>query len=89
MLRGDAMVDVPDENLPGREVGDCYCTAYEMPEPKQTRVIALLDAVDDQTFWSLPRKLQAVVLLQRRKEFEVRQTDIAIVLGVANSTVTK
>ena len=51
------MVDIPYENLPGIEVGDCYCAAYDMPEPKQTRVIALLDAVADETFWSLPRKI--------------------------------
>ena len=89
MLRGEAMVEVPDDNLPGREVGDCYCAAYEIPEPNQAKVIALLDAVEDETFWSLPRKLQAVLLLQRRKEFGVRQTDIATVLGVADSTVTK
>ena len=83
------MVHIPEDNLPAREVGDCYCAAYEIPEPNQTRVIALLDAVDDEAFWSLPRKLQAVMLLQRRKEFKVRQTDIATVLGVSDSTVTK
>ena len=88
MLRGDAMDNVPPENL-GREVGDCYCVAYQLPEPKQSRMVSLLDEFDNGDFWRLPRKVQTVMLLQRREEFNLSQKDIAILMGVAPSSVCK
>ena len=65
------MDDIPPDNLPAREVGDCYCAAYELPEPNQARVISLLDVVENDNFWCIPRKMQVLALLQRRKAFKV------------------
>ena len=48
------MDDIPKENLEGREIGDCYCAAYELPESNQSRVIALLDPVGNDNFWLFP-----------------------------------
>ena len=83
------MDDIPPDNLPPREVGDCYCAAYQLPEPNQTRVISLIDAVENEAFWNLPRKLQVHALLEHRKAFQVSQKDIAVVMGVSPSTVSK
>ena len=83
------MEDNLEDNLPPREIGDCYCAAYELPEPRQTRVISLLDAVENEDFWRYPRKLQAVAMLQRRKDYGATQTDISVVLGVAPSSISK
>ena len=85
----EQMEDNLEDNLPPREIGDCYCAAYELPEPRQARVISLLDAVENEDFWRYPRKLQAVTMLQRRKEFGVTQKDISVVLGVAPSSICK
>ena len=85
----ELMVDNLEDNLPPREIGDCYCAAYELPEPRQSRVVSLLETVDNDDFWSLPRKLQAVALFQRQKEFGVTQKDISFVIGVAPSTICK
>ena len=89
MLRGDAKDNAPPENLPGREVGDCYWAAYQLPEPKQSRMVSLLDVFDNGDFWCLPRKVQSVMLLQRRKAFKLSQKVIAILMGVAPSTMCK
>ena len=83
------MDNIPPDNLPAREIGNCYCAAYELPEPNQARVISLVDAVENDDFWRLPRKMQVLALLPNMKAFKVTQNDIAYIMGVAPSTVSK
>ena len=83
------MDDIPPDNLPAREVGDCYCAAYELPEPNQATVISLLEVVENDNFWRIPRKMQVLALLQHRKAFEVTQRDIAVIMGVTPSSASK
>ena len=63
--------------------------AESLPEPNKTAMTNLLNAVADDDFWIAPRKIQVVGLVLRREEFHVSQTDIAKVMGVANSSVTR
>ena len=83
------MDNAPPENLPAREVGDCYWAAYQVPEPKQSRMVSLLDEFDNGDFWRLPRKVHSVMLLHRREEYNLSQKDIAILMGVAPSSMCK
>ena len=65
-----------------------YVAVHELPEAKQTRVLGVLTAMNG-AFWRLPRKQQDVALLRVTKGVWVTQEDIAVVMGVAPSFVTK
>ena len=61
---------------------------HELAKAKQATIEAILNGTDE-AFWRLPRKLQVIVLLRATREMKVSQSDIATVMGVVPSFVTK
>ena len=61
---------------------------HELSEENQARMEDVLNAMNED-FWRLPRKLQVIVLLRATREMKVSQSDIATVIGVAPSFMTK
>ena len=65
-----------------------FIAVHELPEEKQATMEDVLNAMNE-AFWRLPRKLQVIVLLRATMEMKVTQDDIATVMGVVPSFVTK
>ena len=83
----DPVTDVDNGGLPPRTFWEVYGTIERLREPAKTGMLALVDKMDED-FWDKPRREQILELLNMRG-MRVTQTNIAAVMDVANSLVTR
>ena len=75
--------------LPAMPLGEMVRRTATLQRQRKERMANLINDVGHGDFWTQPRGVQLIRMLARKDVHRVFQTDIAMVLGVSNSLVTK
>ena len=78
-----------DAGLPGCTREEVESRVQQLPPEKMARVQGLLDEVAQEDFWRRERFVQIVRMIDMMEAHKVKQNDIAFVLTVSKSLVSR